>query len=197
MWETILGAVLAITGGFIASRAHHRRDVKSLRLAGELGGVVNLLQTRNFVERLEQHIRRMRVSRAPAFFRDRIANGYDAVYTSNAHRIGTLHPRLTQRLTIVYYRMATIKQDLDLIFEASQKAAGTEWLWQFDDCVAFHEQLLSLSRDTIGLMAYAERLLERRDRHGWPITTPLQKWLSALRYKVLGPPRLRADDDIP
>jgi len=199
MWETILGAVLAIVGGFIASRAQHRRDVKSLRLAfaGELGGVVNLLQTRKFVERLQQHIEGMRLSDAPAFFRGRIANGYDAVYASNAHRLGTLPPRLTRRLTIVYYRMAAMKQDLDLIFAASQKASGTEWLWQFDECIAFHEQLLSLSRNTIDLMSYAERLLDRRDRHGWPIKTPLQEWLSALRYTVLGPPRLRADDDIP
>jgi hypothetical protein len=105
-------------------------------------------------------------------------------------------PQITRRVTIVYYWMSAIKEDLELLFDAAERAAGTEWLWDINRCIAFHEQLLQLSESTIPLMAEAERRLERRDHTGFEVVPRRTRVFRDLKYRLFGY-RWRPEDEYP
>lgn len=197
MWNTILGAVLALAGGVIATRYQYRRDVRGLRfaLAAELSSVTNLIWHRKYLENLREHIAAVELTRVPSFFQVRISKNYDVIFLGNAGRIGILHPRLTSRITIVYYRMAAIREDLETLADAARKAPGTEWLWELKNCINFHKQLLELSESTIPLMVEAARRLEKRDHRGWPVKTRTEELIDDVKWRLFGF-RYNPKDDI-
>jgi hypothetical protein len=95
MWQTILGAMLALLGGFVASHWQYRREADCLRaaLAAELSAVQILISKRGYLDGLRAHIEWLKAGQRPGFFQVRISNNYDVVFKSNAQRIGTCRRR--------------------------------------------------------------------------------------------------------
>lgn len=188
MWQTILGAILgatlALAGTFISTRSQHRREERSLRraLAGELTAISDLIYQRDYLERLREHIEAIERTGLPLFANVQMSEAYNIIFTSNAHKIGLLTPFITKRLTIVYYRISAIKEDLQTLSDAAKKLPGSEWLHDVEMCRLYHKQLLELAESTFPLLRAAIKDLENRDHRGLPNPSRWDKFKDRLGF---------------
>ena len=157
-WSTILsvivGGIIAIGGGFIQRFCERRRDQKSLRagLRAEIQAILDVVKRRDYVANLSSFIENIR-DRSTNFFEVRIAKDYNIVFKSNCDKLGLLPSQTAARTVRFYYQVSSIIEDLVLLQDAgvSPSLQIRYGLNTQRGNLAFHEQMLKLSVETIAL----------------------------------------------
>jgi len=153
-WLTILGAILAVGGGFLAKAIERRQDRKSLRAAlrAEIQAILAIVERREYLPGLSRFVEAIRVG-SPNFFEVRIGKDYDIVFRSNCDKLGLLPPETAARTVGFYYLVSSIVEDLNLLRDAGE-SPGLQARYGLNANarnLAFHEEMLRLSLETVAL----------------------------------------------
>jgi hypothetical protein len=117
---TIVGAILALAGGFLSKFVEGRKDRKSLRcaLAAEIRAFLSTLEREKLGGLFDEtYVRIQEENRSPLFpavFR----TAYNTVFSSSAGNLGKLEPCLVTDLVDYYYSVQTLVE-LTEIFSAN------------------------------------------------------------------------------
>ena len=151
---TILGAILAISGGFAEKAYARRKQLQSLRAAlrAEIQAILAIVERRDYIPGLSAFVDAIRAG-APNFFEVRIGRRYDIVFRSNCDKLGLLSSETAARTVRFYFQASSVVLDLNLLRDAvDSPGLQTRYgLNQRDRNLAFHEEILRLSHETIEL----------------------------------------------
>jgi len=152
--SVIVGGIIAIGGGFIQRFCERQHDRKSLRagLRAEIQAILDIVKRRDYVANLSSFIENIK-DRSTNFFEIRIAKDYDIVFRSNCDKLGLLPSETAARTARFYYQVSSIVEDLVLLQDAGD-SPGLQVRYGLNTQrgnLAFHEQMLKLSVETIAL----------------------------------------------
>jgi len=154
IFATVVGGTLAIGGGFLASVYERHQERKSVRAAlrSEIQSILAIVERRDYIGGLSNRIEAIRAG-SPNFFLVRIAKDYDVVFRNNCGKLGLLSSEIAAKTVRFYYLISSVVEDLNLL----QDAGGSPGLQEryglntLAGNLAFHEQMLQLSRETFDL----------------------------------------------
>ncbi len=151
---TIVGAILAISGGFAEKAYARRKQLQSLRAAlrAEIQAILAIVERRDYIRGLSAFVDAIRAG-APNFFEVRIGRRYDIVFRSNCDKLGLLSSETAARTVRFYFQVSSVVEDLDLLRDAGE-SPGLQARYRLnerDRSLAFHEEILRLSIETIAL----------------------------------------------
>jgi len=153
-WLTILGAILAISGGFVEKIYQRRKERESLRAAlrAEIQAILAIVERRHYIGALSNVIEAIK-SGPPNFFERRFGSLHDIVFRSNCDKLGLVSPETAAETVRFYFQVSSVVLDLDLLRDAADSPGlqARYGLNQRDRNLAFHEELLRLSGETVEL----------------------------------------------
>lgn len=173
IWLTILGAILAIGGGFLEKAYARRKERQSLRagLQAEIRAILAIVQRRNYIAGITAFIEAIG-NGSTSLFEARVSTDYNVVFKSNCDKLGLLPSDLAARTVTFYYLVSSVAEDLDLLRDASESASlrSRYGLHTQAGNLAFHQQLRQLSIETLTLgneiipqLSANERAVRRSD----------------------------------
>ena len=151
---TILGGILAISGGFAEKIYEQRKERESLRAAlrAEIQAILAIVERRDYIAGLSKFIEAIKGG-APDLFEIRIGKDYDIVFRTNCGKLGLLPSDTAAKTVGFYYLVSSIVEDLVLLQNACE-SANLRTRYGLDTQhgnLAFHEQMLRLSSETVTL----------------------------------------------
>jgi hypothetical protein len=153
-WSTILGAILAIGGGFVAKIYERRKERESLRAAlrAEIQAILAIVERRDYIPGLSRFVEAIRAG-SPNFFEVRIGRDYDIVFRSNCDKLGLLLSETAAKTVRFYYLVSSVVEDINLLRDAGESPAlqARYGLNANARNLAFHEDMLRLSLETVAL----------------------------------------------
>ena len=116
---TILGAILAISGGFAEKIYQRRKERESLRAAlrAEIQAILAIVERRHYIAALSNLIEAIRGG-STNFFERRIGSRYDIVFRSNCDKLGLLSSETAARTVRFYFQVSSVVLDLNLLRDA-------------------------------------------------------------------------------
>jgi hypothetical protein len=111
-----------------------------------------IVERRHYIEVLSNLIEAIKGG-STNFFERRIGSRYDIVFRSNCDKLGLLSSETEARIVRFYFQVSSVVLDLNFLRDAvdSPDLQARYGLNQRDRNLAFHEEVLRLSRETIEL----------------------------------------------
>ncbi|MDQ2946258.1 MAG: hypothetical protein M3Y27_10010 [Acidobacteriota bacterium] len=149
MIPTIVGGILAISGGFAAETFSNWQKIRNLRSAhaGELRAYLSLLERRQYIKVLQGHVAYMKENPGSvSIFAVRIAPGSNnnQIFSETAAQIGILPAPLPEEIVGLHYLIQSIFSDFALLVEAEADKSGKNWVCDPEECLRVHEDLIVL-----------------------------------------------------
>jgi plasmid maintenance system killer protein len=153
-WLTILGAILAISGGFLEKACARRKERESLRAAlrSEIQAILAIVERRDYIAGLSKFIEAIKGGE-PGLYQIRVGRSYDIVFTSNCSKLGLLPSETAEETVRFYFLVSSVREDLVLLQDAC-KSDDLQTRYGLNTKLgnlAFHEQMLRLSIETVAL----------------------------------------------
>jgi hypothetical protein len=149
---TIVGGILVIVGWFVPKAIERCQERKSVRAAlrAEIQAILAIVEQRDFIASLSNFIERIE---GGDLFQRRIGRDYNIVFRSNCDKLGLLSSETAARTVRFYFQISSVVEDLSLLRDAGAvpDLQARYGLNQRDGNLAFHEEILRLSRGTIDL----------------------------------------------
>lgn len=103
----------------ILERQRETRESRNLALAfkGKIRSLLELIEERNYVNRLTEVIAQIEQTRQPFYMPFKVRFKYDRVYEANVEYIGKLKPPLPELIALFYTRLTSVLEDLAAIGE--------------------------------------------------------------------------------
>ena len=157
-WSTILativGGIIAISSCFIPNayqRCQERKNVRSA-LRSEIQSILAIVDRRDYIRHLSEFIEAIRAG-SLGLFQRRIGTEYDIVFRSNCNKLGLLSSETAAKTVRFYHSVSSVVQDLNLLRDAVEQP-GLQQRYGLNTLagqLAFHVQMLELSRETFDL----------------------------------------------
>jgi hypothetical protein len=132
--SVVIGGLLAVMGGLATTYylEKQRRAVESRNLAlafgGEITALIEHIDERNYLHRLEEIIEQVETTRQPFYMPIRVRYHYDRVYDQNVARIGVLKGSLPQKIPLFYTRLTSVLEDFSSLGDGSYAGLDLEIL---------------------------------------------------------------------
>jgi hypothetical protein len=120
LWQVLLGATLAIAGGFIERLHKDCRTRKGLRLAlaAEIRAILETFRESELIEGIEKAVSEMEKHHRPMTIFADFKNEYNLVFTGNAAALGLLPHELLSDLVTFYYQTQIALENLSVLDKA-------------------------------------------------------------------------------
>ena len=161
--QTLLGGLLAFSGGFLASfllqRTQREKERESLGSAfyGEIAALLDIIARRQYLEFIKRELESVKQTGQVDSIQVRVSRNYFQVYEHNVERLGLLPAPLPEKIVRFYTFMWACLEDLETMrtFEFKAEDAPT--------VERLLEELLRLANDAVGVGHEALALMRPQD----------------------------------
>jgi hypothetical protein len=186
LWPTLFGGFLATAGGIAATWWAKTLEYYAMQrqiasaLAGEIKGIMQVVQKRKFVEQLEYFITQSEESGVLYYKIFPVSDSFIAVYEGNIEKLGMLPHPISADVAFLYASVKSVWEDLKTL----QREPLHEW--PLGDGLKFLKELAALTKQTKNIGYQTAQSLDRiAQRNIWQCL-----------FQPYRAPMVKADDSI-
>ena len=150
IFQVLIGGILGFLGGIVSTWFLQRRQMKidrenlSSTLAGEIGAIISIIETRGFEREIRDTLKRIRDGELIKFTRP-IRRNYTQVYEHNVVKLGILDKTLAMQIVTFYTQINALLEDNQEMGEIDVTTCDLKYL------VDRHEEMLELLTNNVEL----------------------------------------------